>query len=81
MGNSPKKLTTASERPYAENERFYVKFHFITQQGIKNFTNDEAAQMKAHDREFSQRDLLEAIDNGNFPRWTLKVQIMPEATA
>jgi catalase len=65
----------------ADNERFYVKFHFITQQGIQNFTNEEAAQMKAHDLEFAQRDLLEAIDKGDFPRWTLKVQIMPEAEA
>jgi catalase len=50
----------------------YVKFHFKTAQGIRNFTNDEAAQMKAHDMDFAQRDLLENIDAGNFPKWDLK---------
>lgn len=65
----------------AENERFYVKFHFKTAQGIKNFTNEEAAQMKAKDMDFSQRDLIENIDAGNFPRWHLKIQVMTEAQA
>ena len=63
------------------NERFYVKFHFKTAQGIKNFTNAEAAQMKALDMDFSQRDLLENIDSGNYPKWHLKIQIMPETEA
>lgn len=63
------------------NERFYVKFHFITQQGIKNFTDAEAAAMKSKDPDHAQRDLVEAIDRGEFPKWTLKVQIMPEADA
>jgi catalase len=63
------------------NESFYVKFHFKTAQGIKNFTNEEAAQMKAHDMDFSQRDLIENIDAGNFPKWNLKIQVMTEAQA
>lgn len=60
----------------AENERFYVKFHFLTKQGIKNFTDAEAADMKAKDPDFAQRDLLENIDAGNFPRWDMKIQVM-----
>jgi catalase len=63
------------------NRRTYVKFHFKTAQGIRNFTNEEAAQMKAHDMDFSQRDLLENIDAGNFPKWNLKIQVMTEEEA
>jgi catalase len=61
----------------SQNERFYVKFHFKTKQGIQNFTNDEAVDMKAQDPDHAQRDLFEAIERGEFPKWTLKVQIMP----
>lgn len=64
-----------------DNQRFYVKFHFITEQGIKNFDNEEAAEMKSKDMDFSQRDLFEHIENGNFPKWKLKIQVMPEAEA
>ena len=62
-------------------ERFWVKFHFKTQQGIKNFTAEEATKVKGEDPDWAQRDLVEAIDKGEFPRWTVKVQIMPEADA
>jgi len=62
-------------------ERFWVKFHFHTQQGIKNLTDAEAAAVIANDRESHQRDLYEAIERGDFPKWTLFVQIMPEADA
>lgn len=65
----------------AKNERYWVKFHFKTQQGIKNLTDQEAAGLVGNDRESSQRDLYEAIDKGDFPRWTMYVQIMPEADA
>ncbi len=65
----------------ANNERFWVKFHFKSQQGIENLTNDEAAAIIAKDRESHQRDLYEAIERGDFPRWEFKVQIMPEAEA
>ncbi|MGO4152853.1 catalase [Cupriavidus sp. YAF13] len=65
----------------ANNERFWVKFHFKSQQGISNWTNDEAAKVVAADRESAQRDLYENIEKGNFPRWNLRVQIMPEADA
>ena len=65
----------------AEGERFWVKFHHVTQQGIKNLTDEEAAAVVAGDRESSQRDLFDSIENGDFPKWKLMVQIMPEADA
>lgn len=65
----------------AKNQRFWVKFHFKTQQGIKCMTNSEAEAIVAKDRESSQRDLFEAIERGDFPKWDVKVQIMPEKDA
>ncbi len=65
----------------AENERYWVKFHFKTQQGIQNLSDEEAAKIIADDRESHQRDLFDSIENGEFPKWTLAVQIMPEADA
>lgn len=65
----------------AENERFWVKFHFKCQQGIKNLSNSEAEAIIGKDRESHQRDLYEAIERGDFPRWDFKVQIMPEKDA
>ncbi|WP_081942209.1 catalase [Spirochaeta lutea] len=65
----------------AQNERFWVKFHFKTRQGIKNMTNQEAAKVVGQDRESSQRDLYEAIERGDFPAWDVKVQVMPEREA
>ncbi|MEX5443168.1 catalase [Acinetobacter schindleri] len=65
----------------ANNERFWVKFHFRTQQGIKNLTDAEAAALIGQDRESSQNDLFNAIERGDFPKWTLFVQIMPETEA
>ncbi|WP_207343293.1 catalase [Arthrobacter sp. E3] len=65
----------------AEGERFWVKFHHRTQQGIKNLTDAEAGALVAADRESSQRDLFDSIENGDFPKWKLMVQIMPEADA
>jgi catalase len=65
----------------ADNERFWVKFHFRTQQGIRNLTDEEAEAIIGKDRESHQRDLLESIDRGDFPRWTLYIQVMPEMEA
>ena len=65
----------------AQNERFWVKFHFRTQQGIKNLTDAEAGALVGQDRETHQRDLFEAIERGDCPKWTLSVQIMPELDA
>jgi len=65
----------------AGGEVFYVKYHFKTDQGIKNFNRDEAAAMTASNPDFSQTDLFDNIQKGNNPSWTLYVQIMPEADA
>ena len=65
----------------ADNERIWVKFYFRTQQGIENLTDQEAAAIVADDRESHGRDLLEAIDSGNFPRWTLSIQVMTDQQA
>ena len=65
----------------AENERFWVKFHFKTAQGIQCLTDEEAAQIISKDRESHQRDLFEAIKDGDFPKWNVKVQVMTEAQA
>lgn len=65
----------------AANERHWVKFHFKSLQGIENLTNEEANEIIGNDRESHQRDLFDAIENGDFPKWELKVQIMPEADA
>jgi len=62
-------------------QRFWVKFHFRTQQGIENLTDEEAGTVVAADRESNQRDLYDAIEGGDFPKWTMFVQIMPEADA
>lgn len=60
----------------ANNERVWVKFHLVTQQGIDNLSDEEAAQLVGTDRESSQRDLFYSIENGNFPRWNMKIQVM-----
>jgi catalase len=63
----------------AAGERFWVKFHFKSMQGIKNWTNAEAAAKIAQDRETHGRDLYEAIERGDFPKWKFCVQVMPES--
>lgn len=63
------------------NERVWVKFHFRCQQGIHNLTDGEAADVIGNDRESHQRDLYEALEAGDFPRWTLCVQVMSEEQA
>ena len=65
----------------AKMERYWVKFHFRTQQGIKNLTDAEAEKVVGKCRESHQRDLYDSIEKGDFPRWTLFVQIMPEKEA
>ena len=62
-------------------ERYWVKFHFKTMQGHNYWTNEEGNAKIATDRESSQRDLYEAIERGEFPRWKFQVQIMPEMDA
>ena len=65
----------------ADNERYWVKFHLETQQGIKNLTDQEAEELVGKNRESHQQDLYEAIEEGDFPKWNVKVQIMPEKDA
>ena len=65
----------------AAGERFWVKFHFRTQQGIRNLTDAEAAELVGNDRESHQRDLFDAIERGDFPKWKMYVQVMPETDA
>ena len=64
-----------------ENQRVWVKFHLKTQQGIKNLTDEEAEKLVGKDRESHQKDLFEAIDRGDFPRWTMYFQIMTQEQA
>ena len=64
-----------------KQELFYVKWHFKTKQGINNFMADEADQMRATDMDYSQRDLFGSIEKGEFPRWSVNIQVMPEAEA
>ena len=65
----------------AAGERFWVKYHFKTDQGIANFTAAEAALQVAQDADFHRRDLFNAIARGDYPAWTLYVQVMPYADA
>jgi catalase len=60
------------------NERFWVKFHFRSKQGIENLTDENAAAIVANDRESHGRDLFQSIEYGNFPKWTLLIQVMTE---
>src|SRR3954454_6911727 len=61
----------------AGGERFWIKYHFKTDQGIEFFTQDEGDQMASIDTDFHLRDLSTAIDRGDHPSWSLEVQVMP----
>ncbi|PZP26950.1 MAG: catalase [Roseateles depolymerans] len=65
----------------ANNERFWVKFHWLSMQGIRNLTDAEAQAAIGLSRETHQSDLLDAINAGDFPRWKFCVQVMPESDA
>ena len=62
-------------------ERFWVKFHFKTQQGHKHFTNAESEALIGKTRESYQEALYNSIDEGRFPKWTMYIQVMPELDA
>ena len=64
-----------------KNERVWVKFHFRSQQGILNLTDQEAEVVVGKDRESHQRDLYEAIEKGKNPKWTMFIQVMTEEQA
>ncbi len=63
------------------DERFWIKFHFKTQQGIQNMMQEEADRLAGKDPDYHTRQLFEAIARGEYPRWTFSVQVMPEAEA
>ena len=58
-------------------ERFWVKYHFKTDQGVEFLTQGEADRIAGEDTDYHQRDLYEAIEHREFPSWSLKMQIMP----
>ncbi|MNK38587.1 Catalase A [compost metagenome] len=64
-----------------KNERVWVKFHFKTQQGIQNLSNEEAEELVGKTRESHQEDLYFSIENKNYPKWTFYVQIMTQEQA
>jgi catalase len=64
-----------------KNERFFVKYHFKTAQGIKNLPPPRALELAGSDPDHAQRDLFEAIERGEFPKWKMYIQVMPEADA
>ncbi|MEM9066138.1 MAG: catalase [Planctomycetota bacterium] len=64
-----------------DGERVWCKFHFKTNQGIKNLMDDEGDRLIGEDRESSQKDLFEAIERGEFPSWTMKIQVMTQPQA
>jgi catalase len=61
----------------AEGDRFWVKYHFKSDQGVECLTQSDADRIAGEDADYHQRDLFEAIDGGEFPSWALKMQIMP----
>src|SRR5699024_10517151 len=65
----------------ADNERVWVKFHFVTHQGIEFLTDEEAEKLIGKDRESHQRDLYESIENGDYPKWKMYIQVMTEDEA
>lgn len=58
-------------------EKFWVKYHFKTDQGIDFLTQKDADRIAGEDGDYHRRDLFNSIKNKDFPTWTLKVQIMP----
>lgn len=61
-----------------KNERYWVKWHFKTKQGVKTLTNEEAGKKPI---DGMQKDLVDSIAKGDFPEWTVKLQLMPEKDA
>lgn len=65
----------------SDNERVWVKFHFKTQQGIKNFSAEDAEKMAGKNPDYAQEDLVNAIKGNDFPKWTMYIQVMTEEQA
>jgi len=60
-------------------ERVWVKWHFKTLQGIRNLDAAEAQRLAGSDPDYAQRDLFNAIEKGDFPRWSVEIQLMDDA--
>lgn len=60
-----------------EGEAFWVKYHFKSRQGVENFTDEEATTTAGQNPDCHREDLYNAIEEGNYPIWDVKVQIMP----
>ncbi|WP_406120329.1 catalase [Streptomyces sp. NBC_00989] len=65
----------------AEGEAFFVKYHFKTNQGVRSLSGEQAAEIAGKNPNSHQTDLLQAIERGVNPSWTLHVQVMPAADA
>ncbi len=61
----------------AAGEMFWVKYHFKTDQGVDHLTQVDADQLAGQDGDAHVRDLYEAIERGEHPTWSLKMQVMP----
>jgi catalase len=85
LPSSPRFMNGYGSHTYSfwngQGERFWVKFHFKTQQGHRYLTNAESAEVIGKSRESYQEDLFGSIERGEFPRWTMYVQVMPELDA
>ena len=64
-----------------QNERTWVKFHFLTDQGIKNFTEEQWQHIQGIEPRWATKDLFKAIDEGNYPSWTMHIQTMTDEQA
>lgn len=64
-----------------QGDRFWIKFHFKSMQGIKNLTPERATELAGKDPDYAGRDLFEAIEKGQFPKWRMMIQVMPEKDA
>lgn len=60
----------------AQGNPVYCKFHFKTDQGIKNLSAERAQQLLGEDTDYALKDLYNAIASGNYPSWTMKIQVM-----
>ncbi|MBN1387003.1 MAG: catalase [Bacteroidales bacterium] len=65
----------------SKNERVWVKFHFKTMQGNRTLTGPQADEIRGKDPDYSQRDLVKAIEAGDYPKWALKIQVMTDEQA
>lgn len=61
----------------AAGEQFWVKYHFKTNQGVHNLSNELAAELAGKDTDYLQNDLFDAIETGDHPSWTVAVQLVP----